>query len=311
MRVLQLIGVLCVLTLSALLGISYYIAQNLSSPERRPLMAYHKSWLDTPEKHGLKIKQHVSKSGVPLIIAEPAEPIGQRGQRLRDQLQNPPKVGEIKGNLVLLHGRKGRKEDLLPVAERFCAVGYRCILLDMPAHGENQTPHSCFGTGENGSLASHTLLELQERYGWPPLPNYLWGMSMGGAFANKSLLSHPELWEKAIIVCSFSSLEEVVDGQLSKAGPLKTLMKPLVESFCSIKLSEATPQEWARQIKHPVFIAHGTDDDLIPIEHGEKLYESYASSQKEFIGVKEAGHSDILITAHPLYREMTEFLMAH
>ena len=65
-----------------------------------------------------------------------------RQRQLRAQLRTRglalPVYGNVHGTLILLHARKGRKEDLLPVAERFAAAGFRCLIPDLPAHGESR-----------------------------------------------------------------------------------------------------------------------------------------------------------------------------
>lgn len=42
-------------------------------------------------------------------------------------------VGEK--NVLLLHGVTGYKEDMLPLADRYEAIGYRVVALDLPGHG--------------------------------------------------------------------------------------------------------------------------------------------------------------------------------
>lgn len=46
------------------------------------------------------------------------------------------------------------------------------------------------------------------------------------------------------------------------------------------------------KVETPVLIIHGTEDSIIPVEHGERLFE-YASHPRELLIVEGAGHGDL------------------
>lgn len=132
-----------------------YQGHKLAKPDRRALQAYHQEWLQKPGEHGISVTHCTLIDGkVPCLLVTPDSgvPLGRRGKLLRRQVRELGRPlqahGHISGNIVLLHGRNGRKEDLLPVAERFCAVGLRCIIPDLPAHGENPIPTVQFGLSD-------------------------------------------------------------------------------------------------------------------------------------------------------------------
>jgi abhydrolase domain-containing protein 17 len=49
-----------------------------------------------------------------------------------------------------------------------------------------------------------------------------------------------------------------------------------------------------------VLIIHGTDDEIIPVAHGQRLYEA-APGPKEAFWVPGAGHNDLLQRAGGAY----------
>ncbi|MGB3402523.1 MAG: alpha/beta hydrolase [Microcoleaceae cyanobacterium] len=57
-----------------------------------------------------------------------------------------------------------------------------------------------------------------------------------------------------------------------------------------------------QQINSPVLIMHGKQDNIIPIEHSQKLYE-LASAPKLSFWVEEAGHNDLFYVADEEYWE--------
>ncbi|WP_347440869.1 alpha/beta fold hydrolase [Rubritalea sp.] len=187
-------------------------------PERRLIQDHLREWLDQPNLQRIRIRSHSCLTNTTpclLVTPDPASGPAKRGQRLRDRLTKKNhtllQYGEIKGTIVLLHGRNGRKEDLLAVAERFCAVGFRCLLPDLPAHGESARATASFVLSAfDQSFASSVLQEMEHAYHFKKDPSYLWGMSMGGAFTSAAPKHSSDRWSTAVIVCSFDSLPTII-----------------------------------------------------------------------------------------------------
>ncbi|MDB2347476.1 alpha/beta hydrolase [Verrucomicrobiales bacterium] len=96
------------------------------------------------------------------------------------------KYGHALNTLILIQGRNGRKESLLRVAEQFTAIGFRCLIPDLPAHGESPIAHVAHGASSmEKALPSKMITNARQTLGWPSAdaPIGLWGMSMGGAMA--------------------------------------------------------------------------------------------------------------------------------
>jgi fermentation-respiration switch protein FrsA (DUF1100 family) len=57
----------------------------------------------------------------------------------------------------------------------------------------------------------------------------------------------------------------------------------------------------------PVLFIHGKDDRVVPLSHGESLYDT-ARTQKHMLWVEHGGHNDLLDWAGPTYWEtLNEF----
>ncbi|MGJ8678135.1 MAG: alpha/beta hydrolase [Akkermansiaceae bacterium] len=298
------------------LAIVWYAAVEMVSPPRRGLQEYHQTWLETPEKHGLRITSIISqRANSPCLIIEPQGQVSERGRILREQLADQELLpfGEVRANLVFFHGKTGRKENFLPIAERFCAVGFRCILIDLPGHGESKQKFTFYGAHEDeGKIGKLVLEEFAERYAFPAQPAHLWGMSMGGAYAAKSMRQDPDYWQAAVVICSFDSLSQVIDDQMTllpnftkpTAGKLLNFFS---QKHCGFNYRKSEPKLWAVEVTTPVLVVHGTEDQVINIKLGKNLYESYASEFKKWLEVPGAGHEDILVTPMELYAEMTRW----
>lgn len=298
-------------------------AGELAQPKRKPIQEYQRDWLEHPAAHGITLHHGACDGGrVPCLFVAPDAGItpGQRGTLLREQLAalgNPPKpYGQTSGILVLLHGRNGRKEDLLPVAERFAAAGFMSVIPDLPAHGESPIEYLRFATDpDERGLAAHVLEDARRFFRAQDAPAALWGLSMGGAFATRAAHDAPELWRALIIVASFDRLENVVEDRLA---PLPPAWLPPVEATLAdwarlrggADLRSVRPDLWASRVALPVFMAHGDADRLIPLNRGRSLFEAFASPDKTWTPVPGGDHYNVLVTALPLYAKMSAWLLA-
>lgn len=298
--------------------------RELVAPPRRELQAYHAEWLDHPGSHGITIHRVACRDGrVPCLIAAPDPQAGcaERGKIIREQLAGEgillPDFGTVSGNLVLLHGRHGRKEDLLPIAERFCAVGFRCFLPDLPAHGESPLRTVTFGSTEfDRALPGAVLQEGSRAVGGAELPAALWGMSMGGAYATSTASLEPGKWRSLVIVSSFDSLDGLIGEQAAKrfgpVGPLlATAVRGIARQRYQLDPTVVRPDLRAREVSIPVLVVHGTADPLIEMTRGRLLFESFASSEKKWIEVEDGTHDNVLVTPMPLYATMAAWMIRH
>ncbi len=294
------------------------------TPPRRTLQAYHQQWLQQPSAHGIRIVSACCLEGrVPCLLVEPSGSDGpaERGATIRRQLiglgyQLPP-YGAMDGTVVLLHGRNGRKEDLLPVAERFCAAGFRCLLPDLPAHGESPLRKVHYGLNPlESELAKGVVEELGHSHGFSQQPSHLWGMSMGGAFAVKNAANQPQFWRSMVIVSSFDRFESLFQEQVRKRtgslGPfLAWSTERLVVARGGSPLDRIDPATWAQSVRIPVLVAHGDQDTLIRPERGQALFDGFASLEKKWLEVPGGDHNNVLVTPMPLYATMAAWFLDH
>ena len=296
----------------------------LASPPRRALQNYHREFLASPAAHGVSIQPFDAAGGTPCFLVEPlAEgPPGARGQKVREQLLKQPGLelsppGKVIGTLVLLHGRKGRKEDYLPVAERFCAVGYRCVLADLPAHGDNRSPVAGYGLREN-DLPARLLDEAAERFHFAPAPAGLMGMSMGGAVAIQAAAKQPLRWSALAVVSTFDTLENAVHrqaaghagsflGSLWQAGSAQVFRWKTGIALDAIRSVDQVPS-----LTMPTLVAHGTADSVIPIECGRALFAALPPGlEKQWVEIPGANHDNVLITDFPIYATIAAWMVRH
>ena len=289
------------------------MAGSVASPDRREIQDYHRSYLETPGEHGLVVmKRDYFEGKVPCLVVRPSGEPAKRGRLLREQLKGMalPEYGEERGLLVLLHGRNGRKEDLLPVAERFCAVGRVCVIPDLPSHGESPVETVGFGSREfEMALPGRIADEAREEFGWMDLEADLWGMSMGGSFLVHAVADDPGRWRRLVVVSSFDRLSGVVGDSLGWfMGPFQRSAEHLIGYRGGPEVAAVNPVDLAAEISLPVLVVHGDEDELISLKRGKALYGAFAG-RKKFVTVPGGNHDNVLVTEAPVYAGMARWLL--
>lgn len=282
----------------ALAVIGWHGSSHLLRPERRVLQDYHRQILDDPADFGLAIDRWTAAAGTPALIATPATSPGtaRKSRELRRLVPGVPRWGELLGTVVLLHGHRGRKEDLLPVCERFCAAGFRCVVIDLPGHGEHPTPLATFGHEEVGLLG-----EIRNTFP-SDHPCFLFGMSQGGAIALQTAAHQPDRWSGVISVAAFASLDEALVSSARDFHPAARPLAPmLATSVCvatrlraGFSPSTVRPIDAARSIDRPVMLVHGSADRFIPLDHARRLHGALPSPRKDLLVIHGAGHGRVL-----------------
>jgi alpha-beta hydrolase superfamily lysophospholipase len=310
------------LGLAAATGLALWAASGeLAAPSRRALQEHHRDLLRDPAARGLAVRNFPCLQGASvclLVEPDPANGPTLRQKRLRAQLRQRgltlPVYGNAQGTLVLLHGRKGRKDDLLPVAERFAAAGFRSVIPDLPAHGDSAVRTLKFAADPlESELPARVLQEARRKFWLPRDPAGLWGISMGGAYAVRAAAASPQLWQSLVVVSGFDALDGVVQDRLARwVGPLapgatRTLER-VVAARGGTRISQVRPLAWAPSVHAPALVVHGDRDEVIGIARAQRLFDAF-ESDKRFVPVPGAGHTNVLRTDMPLYATMAEWLV--
>lgn len=297
-------------------------AGSLLSPARRALQPHHLDWLTDPARHGIRVRRFACMSGNGnCLLVEPDARAGpaSRGSQLRDALiaagVRIRPYGISVGVLVLLHGRTGRKEDLLPIAERFAAAGFRCLIPDLPAHGDHRLQTARFGSGaEEAALAGQVLQEARALFGLPEGPAGLFGLSMGSAYAIRAASLDRTTWKALVVASGFDALDAVLSDALEpRLGRLAPVVLNAVSTAARgrnhTRLADIRPAAWAQGVETPVMVLHGEGDSVVPVARGWNLYRAFPGPNKRWISVPQAGHHNLLVNAAPLYPAMAQWYL--
>lgn len=307
--------------IAGLVVLCWWAAKQIASPPRRPLQDYHREFIDSPGSHGLRIDSFTAGDGTPCLVCSPSGEPAHRGLAIRNQMtvrgQRLPRFGEIHGNLVLTHGRLGRKEDYLPIAERLCACGFRCVIPDLPAHGEHPAKNATYGIRES-SIPARILSDAATAFSFDQQPAGLLGLSMGGSVAVHAASLPEARWKALVVIASFDSFRPAVDNQVSGyvgkwfANPVSRATGAFYQQQTGVSLDSIQPWRRVSTLHIPTLVAHGTADPVIPLANGRHLFDSLpAATTKKWVEIPGADHNRVLVTDFPIFAEISEWMLRH
>jgi alpha-beta hydrolase superfamily lysophospholipase len=284
--------------------------EEIMNPTKRALQSYHYDWLEKPLEHGMNIKKYVSKNETPYLLVSQnnSKGLSKRQELLAKQL-GAFKPKAHKGVLVLLHGKNGRKEDLLAVAERYVSLDFTCLLLDLPHHGESKIKTLYYGTKKYEQHYVDEVLDDASQYISIDEPLYMWGMSLGGAFAIVNVANSKHTFRAMVLVSTFDSLDAVLKrkstsifGELFGDFLYQGLEKSLALLY-DFHPSKVNSVKIAKSLDLPLYMVHGKKDTLIAHTQGKKLFDAFTSKKKVFYLDEDGDHHNILVTGHEFYKE--------
>lgn len=309
---------------TGLAGFLWISSSFLITPKHRDLEPRHREVIERPAEFGLQLEPFRvdANDGIELaaLLATPASIPGkaEKTRRMAKLLgiepESPPALA---GTVFLLHGRSGLKEDMLAVAERFVAAGYRCVVYDARCHGESGGECCTFGQAETGdfrSVLDRTLHLLQQR-GEKPGQLCAVGISLGASVLLQSLPDEPRL-SAIVAVAPFATLPEVVNHSARRnihshiplwliAGTMHT--SGYRAGFDPFRIS---PLLATGRTTCPIFFVHGALDEVIPVDHTRRLHAA-ATGPKKLRIIPNGNHGNVLARGgDALYREMIEFCLA-
>lgn len=159
-----------------------------------------------------------------------------------------------KGVVFYLHGNSHNIKVWGRFAEQFNSRGYDVIMFDYRSFGKS-----------NGRLDEENILsdaqlvlkDIQRRYA--PRNIVIYGRSLGTAPATK--LAMDNVVKMLILETPYTSIPDIAWSHL----PIYPYSK-VSEFILPIK-------DWIGQVKCPVYMFHGTDDQIVPYSHSLKLVE--------------------------------------
>lgn len=182
---------------------------------------------------------------------------------------------DAKGVVFFLHGNGGSLQEWLVGTDFYRRTGFDLFIIDYRGYGKS-----------TGRIESEAQLHADVRAAWQAIaPEYagrkvvLYGRSLGTGLATK--LATEVDADLLVLVSPYTSLREVARDHYPwvPGGLLRYPMRT---------------EEWLPRVKMPVFMLHGERDEVIGIEHAQRLLALKPTAQ--LVRVRDAGHNDVHLT---------------
>lgn len=169
-------------------------------------------------------------------------------------------------------GNIGHRIDELALAHH--RIGANLLIFDYRGYGESEGTASEQGT----YLDSRAVIEyLVSRFDVDEQRIVYLGHSLGAAVAVELALTRPPA--AVVLVSPFASVRDMASATLP-FPPVGWLVRNHYDNLTRI-----------RQLRLPVLVLHGDQDEIVPISQGQKLYEA-ANEPKRFQVLEGAAHND-------------------
>jgi uncharacterized protein len=219
---------------------------------------------------------------------------------------SPGSAGQ--GAVLLLHGVRGDRRDMLSRAEFLHRLGYAVLLIDFQAHGESPGQHITFGALESRNVAA--ALEFLKRR----LPTDRLGVIGVSQGAASFVLADGRPPVDAVVLESmYPTIGQAVADRLRlHLGPIGPILSPLLLGQLGPRLGidakQLRPVDKVGSIGAPVLLVSGTIDRDTTIQETEQLFAA-ASQPKVLWEVQGAAHVDLHRFAQAQYESrISEFL---
>ncbi|HUI68793.1 MAG TPA: alpha/beta hydrolase [Nitrospirota bacterium] len=192
---------------------------------------------------------------------------------------------EARATVLVLHGNAQNLSTHVNSVLWLIREGFNLFIFDYRGYGKSQGSPSIKGVHLDAEAALHALLSMprvdKERI-------IVLGQSIGGAIAVYTVAHSPYKNRIAALVIdsAFSSYRLIAREKLAQVFITWPFQYPL-----SYLISDDySPIRWIREVSCvPVLIIHGDKDPVVPMHHGQMLYEA-ARDPKEFWETTVPGH---------------------
>lgn len=213
-----------------------------------------------------------------------------------------------KGSILLLHGVRSNRRQMLGRAIFLQDLGYSVLLIDLQAHGESDGSRITFGYRESdGVKAAINYLRVRNK----SEPIGVIGVSLGAASFVLSGTTPPP--NAVILESMYPTIDEAVADRLRfRLGSFGPLLSPLLldqmKIWLGINASQLRPIDHIASIGAPVLIISGTKDRHTTVTETKRLFDAAVKPKKLWL-IDGAAHVDLYAYSPASYKKaITEFL---
>jgi fermentation-respiration switch protein FrsA (DUF1100 family) len=195
-----------------------------------------------------------------------------------------------RATLLFFHGNAGNVSHRMESLEIFHRLGLQVLIFDYRGYGQSEGQPSEAGTYLDAEAAWRYLTKTKAI---PPKKIVLFGRSLGAAIASNLARNRQPM--ALILESGFTSAPDLA-ATLYPFLPVRLLSRFRYDN-----------RENLQTISLPVLVAHSSEDEIIPFEHGRQLFAA-AGEPKAFLAMR-GGHNDgFLITGQAYIQALDNFI---
>ena len=197
------------------------------------------------------------------------------------------------GALLFLHGNAGNISNRLSKVKGWVDGGFSVFLIDYRGYGKSEGK---INRSEDIVLDAQAGLQwLREEKKKPLSEIILYGESLGSYPAVRLGTEHPVL--ALVLESSFTSFLDL--GRIHYPYVPKVLLRRF----------EFENEKHIAAVRSPVFMLHGTEDEICPYSLSQQLFKK-APEPKEFFPIHGGNHNDLPLSAgKDFWRRPIEFIL--
>ncbi|QMU30656.1 alpha/beta hydrolase [Adhaeribacter radiodurans] len=184
------------------------------------------------------------------------------------------RVKEPKGVILYFHGNAGSLRTWGYLAEEYTPYHYDVFMVDYRGFGKSTGIRTEAALHKDAQLAyQHLVQEYEES------KIIVFGRSLGTGIA--VLVAAQNQPKCLILETPFFNFADVAKTHYSFL-PVTLLLKYAFRS-----------DEWIQKVNCPIYIFHGTSDNVVPYPSGEKLAQLADPAKTKFITIQNGNHNDL------------------
>jgi alpha-beta hydrolase superfamily lysophospholipase len=215
-----------------------------------------------------------------------------------------------RGVVAMFHSYGGCKARLLREASAFHDLGFAIVMIDFRGSGGSTGNETTVGVREADDVTATLALTCTL---YPDQPCVLYGRSMGSAAILRAIAVNGVTADAVIIECPFDRLVTTVGNRFTAMGLPANPGAPLLVFWggvqCNFNGFTHNPADYAREVRCPVLILHGTEDRRVTVAEVQTIFDNLAGP-KELVLIDGARHQPYLQTHPDRWTEsVTAFLL--
>ena len=213
--------------------------------------------------------------------------------------------------VIVLHGFGESYQEMQPYCKLFHDKNFNVLAVDNRAHGESEG--RCIGFGWLDRFDVLTWIKfLNEKK--PDTKILLFGLSMGAsAVLSACGESLPKNVVACISDCAFANADRQIAHVMRKHRLVFKLFRKHLYNYTKrlhgLDILQVDIQRQVKNTKIPILYIHGKQDNFVPFENAQILYNATPSSLRDIFFVDDATHAMSYSVTGVLYeKKISDFL---